>query len=191
MGIKRTRGSKAAKAAAGTPDQNPPEGDGGEPGDGDNEPDDDSTDDDDDDDDDDGAGDTDTPPEDETLESQRQLDEAERLALEEHKAAAAVREREINRQQSQGSGFVNYDEVRAKEDKARLAVRQKSMVKRGPGVYVVSPITTSDENGQRVDFPVGVRLPDAIVARFAANRVRGGFELDKLVNDEVLEDLRA
>lgn len=188
MAINRTRGSKAKRAAAtgATHDETPPDGD-------ENHSDDDADDDntvDHDDGDTDAEKNDDAAKDDEILESQKELDAAEQLALEEHKAASAVREREITRQQTTGAGFVNYDDVRAKEDKARMGVRQKSVLKRGPGVYVTSPVTTSDENGQRIEFPVGVRLPDAIVSRMENQRVKGGNELLKLVNEEVLEDLR-
>lgn len=109
-------------------------------------------------------------------------------------ARQAARDKEIVRQQATGSQYIDYLEVKKVEEAAETRVRTKLTMKRGPGIYVTSPLTCTNESGQRIELPVDARMPDVLVERFSKNRVTVGrtrmSELEKLINDGVLNDMR-
>jgi hypothetical protein len=178
----RRRSAKSLRTPEGTaPDAETPNVEGGE-----NETD---TDDDDEEGEDDDA-DEEADAEPEMLETEKEIQAASDLQVEQHRARVAVREKEVTRQQASGAGAVNYDEVRSLENKAADKVLAKSRMKRGPGVYVMSNIVVANERGERTELPEGARVPDTMVKTLESKRVKGKSELLQLIDDGVLEDLR-
>jgi hypothetical protein len=124
------------------------------------------------------------------LESDLEIKRATELAVEQHAARQKARTDEVFKQQTSGAGFIDYKKVGEVEDRAGEKLVRQRLAHRGRGVYVISPLTTSNEHGDRIQCPVGMKLPDLIVQRLAAMKFKGKSELDRLISAEVLQDLR-
>lgn len=126
--------------------------------------------------------------EDERSETEKELERVEQLSLEVHRTASTAHENEVLRQRA-ASGHVNYDQVRDVREEAVKRVTTKAVINRGRGYYVRSALTTSDEHGNRLEVPVGFRLPEYMVTRFRQNKdKRGKTELQRLIDENVIED---
>ncbi len=118
------------------------------------------------------------------LESHAEAERAKLLQAEESKAALQAHDALVAKHQQRGAK-PSVQALSKEIERARQRVRQKNMVHRKPGFYTAQPLTTTDEEGNRLQCPPGMRLPDVIVAAMKKRR-----DLRRLVEAGVIDDLR-
>jgi hypothetical protein len=118
----------------------------------------------------------------EKLESQLEIEAA--VALQKEENAAALRAHDTMQSKARGNRL-SAESVRKAIEAAKQKVRHKHLVRRRPGIYTAQPLTTINENGERIECPPFMRLPDSMVARLRKAR-----DLKRLLENGVLEDLR-
>jgi hypothetical protein len=116
-------------------------------------------------------------------ESSAAVKEAEELRRKEYGAMRDGRAAELARQAA-STGGVDHTTVNKAGEKAAAVVTRAFLTRRKPGVYVIEPCKLADENGHPREYPINTRLPDALVQRMGAAKLR---ELDE---QGLIEDVR-
>lgn len=116
-------------------------------------------------------------------ESEIERKKAELLRQEQFRAAESARRASVL-EQSKRAGEVDYKAAQAEGEKAASRVRDRSLMGRRPGVYVLSPVKLANERAEGIECPIGMRITDAMTRKLPAA------ELQRLCEQGVLEDLR-